>query len=71
MAKDIVYYRTAVRDLQLNIAMVQRDLAYKNYSTAFWYPKLRRNLEKWGVPGGTLDAVRRQGATPGRSVHSA
>ena len=46
LAKDAVYYRSALEDLKYNIDMVQRDLACKDYAAAAWYPRLLRNLEK-------------------------
>ena len=62
LAKDIVYYRSALDDLRSNITMVQRDLACKNPSTASWYPRLRRDLEKWGVDRCMLNELRRTAA---------
>ena len=59
LAKDAVYYRSALHDLRCNITMIQRDLACKNYSTASWYPSLRRHLSKWGVDQVTLHELRR------------
>ena len=58
LAKDAVYYRTALEDLRFNIG-IQRGLAYKNDATASRYPRLRRNLEKWGVARSVLDELRR------------
>ena len=65
LAKDIVYCKSVLGDLQFDVAMVQRDLACKKSSTASWYPRLRRHLEKCGVPRSTPGLVQRKGDTQG------